>query len=92
MRILVGNFQDIEPRLGKKYDWITLIGYLNIRSYTYIYSYQDMLRRISSHLKPGGKIIVAIENRLGLKYWAGCTEDHVGSYSKVWKDIPIPAV
>ena len=24
--------------------------------------------------------MIAIENRLGLKYWAGCTEDHVGRY------------
>ena len=24
--------------------------------------------------------MIAIENRLGLKYWAGCTEDHVGTY------------
>ena len=35
---------------------------------------------MKKHLKPGGKIVIAIENRLGLKYWAGCTEDHVGTY------------
>ena len=90
VRILVGNFQDIEPRLGKKYDWITLIGVFEY-SEAYIQSekpYQDMLRRISSHLKPGGKIIVAIENRLGLKYWAGCTEDHVGSYFEGLEGYP----
>ena len=32
------------------------------------------------HLAPGGKIVIAIENRLGLKYWAGCAEDHVGPF------------
>ena len=36
----------------------------------------DFLRIISKHLKPDGKIILAIENRLGLKYFAGAPEDH----------------
>ena len=39
----------------------------------------DFLRTIARHLKPEGKIILAIENRFGLKYWAGCTEDHFGT-------------
>lgn len=39
-----------------------------------------MLRCIERHLKPGGKILIAIENRLGMKYWAGCTEDHTGNF------------
>ena len=50
--------------------------------------YVDFLRIISKHLKPDGKIILAIENRLGLKYWAGCTEDHFGTYSKESRDTP----
>jgi hypothetical protein len=29
-------------------------------------------------LKPGGSLILAIENKLGLKYFAGASEDHVG--------------
>lgn len=29
-------------------------------------------------LKPGGVLIIAIENQLGLKYWAGAAEDHTG--------------
>ena len=32
------------------------------------------------HLTPGGRIVIAIENRLGLKYLAGCAEDHLGTY------------
>jgi hypothetical protein len=35
---------------------------------------------IKKHLKPDGKIVIAIENKYGLKYWAGCKEDHVGMY------------
>ena len=47
-----------------------------------------MLRRISRHLAPGGKVVIAIENRLGLKYWAGCTEDHVGKYFEGLENYP----
>ncbi len=78
--ILLGAFDDVEKQLAEQYDYITLIG---VFEYGAIYTseknpYVSMLRRIAQHLAPGGKIVIAIENRLGLKYWAGCTEDHVG--------------
>ena len=82
IEIMVGNFQDIEKTLPSDYDYITLIGVFEY-SEGYIGTdnpYVDMLRIISGHLKPGGKLVIAIENRFGLKYWAGCTEDHVGTY------------
>ena len=81
LRILMGNFQDIEKNLTEKYDYITLIGVFEYGE-AYINSsspYVDFLRIISRHLKPDGKIVLAIENRFGLKYWAGCTEDHFGT-------------
>ncbi len=80
LKILVGNFQEIEKNLTEKYDYITLIGVFEYGE-AYIQSenpYVDFLKTIARHLKPDGKIILAIENRLGLKYWAGCTEDHFG--------------
>lgn len=82
VKILVGNFQDIEKNLEETYDYITLIGVFKY-SEGYIGTkepYVEMIRRISRHLAPRGKLVIAIENRLGLKYWAGCTEDHVGTY------------
>ena len=81
LKILMGNFQDIEKTLTEKYDYITLIGVFEYAE-AYIQSktpYVDFLKIIASHLKPNGKIVLAIENRLGLKYWAGCTEDHFGT-------------
>ena len=36
------------------------------------------MRIIGRHLKEGGRILLAIENRLGMKYFAGCTEDKRG--------------
>lgn len=82
LKILVGNFQEVEKHLPQKYDYITLIGV-----FEYAESYmggeqaaKTMLQCVAKHLAPGGKLIIAIENRLGLKYWAGCAEDHVGTY------------
>ena len=90
IRILMGNFQDIEKNLDEKYDYITLIGVFEY-SEGYIGTkepYQEMLRRIARHLAPKGKLVIAIENRLGLKYWAGCTEDHVGKFFEGLEGYP----
>lgn len=80
IKLIVGNFQDVEPMLGK-YDIITLIG---VWEYSALYiddadcSYTAMLKLIQRHLKPNGKILIAIENKTGLKYWNGASEDHTG--------------
>lgn len=78
LEIIVGNFEDIQ--LDEKFDYVTLIGVLEY-SICYINSsspFVDMLRKAKEYLKPGGKQIVAIENKYGIKYWAGATEDHTG--------------
>lgn len=82
IEILLGNFEDVERTLEKKYDFITLIGVLEFAS-AYISSerpYEDLLKTAKKHLKPAGKLVIAIENKLGMKYWAGCKEDHTGLY------------
>ena len=78
IQIYVGNFQDIV--LEKKYDVITLVGVFEYAQH-YITSenpYTDFLEKINGMLKKGGKLYIAIENKLGLKYFAGCVEDHLG--------------
>lgn len=78
IEIFVGNFQDVE--VNKKYDVVTLIGVLEYACY-YIESenpFDDFLKKAAGCLKPEGKLYVAIENKLGLKYFAGCCEDHLG--------------
>ena len=80
--IHVGNFEDIEPQLDRDYDYVFLIGVLEYAQ-SYLHSadpFREELRRVRSHLRPGGRAVIAIENRLGLKYWAGCAEDHSGRY------------
>ena len=80
--IRLGNFQDVEKKLDCDYDIITLIGVFEYGS-GYIDSaapYEDFLATVKRHLKAGGTLIIAIENRLGIKYFAGATEDHCGKY------------
>nr|MCR4923232.1 class I SAM-dependent methyltransferase [Lachnospiraceae bacterium] len=82
LSILVGNFEDIEEGLTRKFDIITLIGVLEYAE-SYIRSsdpYSDLLGKIKKHLKPGGRLVIAIENKYGLKYFAGCKEDHTDRY------------
>lgn len=79
LEIVVGNYEQIEPELGL-YDYITLIGVWEY-SASYISGnepYKKMLQLAKDHLKSGGKIFVAIENKMGLKYWNGAVEDHTG--------------
>lgn len=88
--IHVGNFQDVEPDLACDYDYICLIGVFEYAQ-AYIDSetpYEDFLSIINKHLKPGGHIAIAIENKFGLKYWAGCREDHLGTYFAGIEDYP----
>lgn len=88
--IHVGNFQDVEPDLPCDYDYICLIGVFEYGQ-AYISSgtpYEDFLNIIKKHVKPEGHIAIAIENKFGLKYWAGCKEDHLGTYFSGLEDYP----
>lgn len=78
LEIIVGNLNDIE--FEEKFDYITLIGVLEYQgSYTNTDNpYLDFLKKIKSLLKPDGKLLIAIENQYGLKYWCGIPEDHTG--------------
>lgn len=80
LEIIVGNFNDVAEKIDKKFDYITLIG---VFEYAEVYIQGEnapdlFLQKIKSLLKEDGKLIIAIENQLGLKYFAGCKEDHVG--------------
>lgn len=78
LEIIVGNLNDIE--FNKKYDYITLIGVLEYQNnYTASENpFKDFLVKIKKLLKPDGKLLIAIENKYGLKYWCGAPEDHSG--------------
>lgn len=81
--VMVGNFKDIEPHLANDYDYVLLIG---VFEYGQAYiggekPYEDFMEICSRHRRTdGGRLVIAIENKFGLKYWAGCCEDHLGTY------------
>jgi SAM-dependent methyltransferase len=76
LEIFVANLNDI--KFEEKFDYITLNGVLEYAgSFTKTNNpYEDFLKQIKKYLKPDGKLIVAIENRYGLKYFSGAKEDH----------------
>ncbi|MGL6202496.1 MAG: class I SAM-dependent methyltransferase [Lachnospiraceae bacterium] len=78
LELVIGNFNDI--KFAKKYDYITLIGVLEYASlYTStVNPFHDFLNKIKKLLKPGGKLLIAIENQFGMKYFCGTPEDHTG--------------
>jgi GT2 family glycosyltransferase/SAM-dependent methyltransferase len=64
----------------QRFDVVTLIGVLE---YSRMYTagadpIQETLRRARDLLTDDGVLIIAIENQLGLKYFAGIPEDHIG--------------
>lgn len=78
LEVIAGNVMDIH--LEGAYDVVTLIGVLE-----YARSFisapdpaRELLRRIAAWLKPAGRLLLAVENRCGLKYFAGAAEDHTG--------------
>lgn len=80
--IMVGNFKDIEPHLPCDYDYVFLIG---VFEYGQAYiggntAYEDFMKICNRHRGDKGRMVIAIENKFGLKYFAGCREDHVGTY------------
>jgi SAM-dependent methyltransferase len=76
LEILVGNFSDMEFR--ETFDYVTLIGVLEYaKSFIHVHKpHYNVLRRTCGLLNSGGRLVLAIENKYGLKYWAGSREDH----------------
>lgn len=88
--VYCANFQDIT--FSGDYDFVTLIGVLE---YSPVYFEGDdpmraCLEVARSAVAPGGTLIVAIENQLGLKYFAGATEDHLGTHFSGVEDRYLP--
>jgi len=76
--IFVGDFTKMQ--FEKKFDYITVIGVLEYQS---VYGkgdtpQLDFLKALKKLLAPRGKLLVAIENKFGLKYWTGEGDDHSG--------------
>lgn len=78
LNIVVGNLQ--QYKTDKKFDYIICVGVLEYAG-SFIDSrspYEEFLAMIRNRMTNSGKLILAIENRFGIKYWAGAHEDHTG--------------
>ncbi|MBR2743799.1 MAG: hypothetical protein IKE01_00680 [Clostridia bacterium] len=73
-------------KIDGKYDYITLIG-------TYEYAplmvnlpnpYVELLKKLKSHLNENGKLLLAIDNRIGVKYLVGGRSE---LYHKIFEGI-----
>ena len=78
LKVLDGDIN--EKDFSQKFDYVTLIGVLE---YAGKYGkgenpFLEMIKDAKKYLKKGGVLIIAIENRFGLKYWRGAPEDHTG--------------
>lgn len=80
LEIMVGNLNDMS--FEEQFDYVVLNG---VYEYAMSFTegdkpYETFINNISKFLKHDGIILIAIENRLGLKYFAGAPEDHTDCY------------
>lgn len=65
---LQGELCGYGRQCGKKYDYVVFVGSLGENA-------EEVLEAARGLLKPGGEILAAVCNPLGLKYWAGAPRD-----------------
>jgi GT2 family glycosyltransferase/2-polyprenyl-3-methyl-5-hydroxy-6-metoxy-1,4-benzoquinol methylase len=78
----------------EKFDAVVVIGVLEYATaYGEFSSFEGFLKRCRSFLKEDGRLFLAIENQLGVKYLTGTPEDHLGiSFIGVNDAYPAPGV
>lgn len=96
VRLYAANFFDLD--LKNKFDIVTLIGVLE---YSHLYHpeynhnpYEASMASLKSAfcaLKDHGVLLLAIENKLGLKYFSGAKEDHSGKIFNGIQGYPDPS-
>jgi glycosyltransferase involved in cell wall biosynthesis/2-polyprenyl-3-methyl-5-hydroxy-6-metoxy-1,4-benzoquinol methylase len=80
LTIMVGNLNDMV--FDEEFDYVVVNGVLEYAmSFTEGETpYETFLKKMGVYLKSSGKLLIAIENKLGLKYFAGAPEDHTDLY------------
>lgn len=78
--VLATPFQHVQP--AAVFDLVTLVGVLEYARIFFPSSQgadavDEMIAHAARFLRPGGTLLIAIENQLGLKYFGGYLEDHV---------------
>jgi SAM-dependent methyltransferase len=88
VQVFAGNFEDVPDEPA--YDIVVIVGVLE-----YVASgasdeapYLAFLGEARRRLRPGGSLLLAIENKLGVKYLTGTGEDHSGRIFDSIEDYP----
>ena len=76
VEVFVGELSDV-PAV-ESYDVVVVVGVLEYIGFgdPARAPYAEFLEQISRLLRPGGSLVLAIENQLGVKYLVGAPEDH----------------
>lgn len=76
VQVFAGNLDDV-PQIPV-YDIVVVCGVLEYVGAGALADepYLDFLQKVQHVLAPGGRLVLAIENQLGVKYLAGAPEDH----------------
>lgn len=90
--IIVEQGNIIDSKLhSRRYDYVTAIGvleysgkFINVDGGGFFAPYVEFLKKAKSLLKSDGVLLIAIENKLGLKYLSGGYEDH---YAKLGESL-----
>jgi SAM-dependent methyltransferase len=88
VEVFCGNLEDVPSEAT--YDLVVVVGVLEYvgdggRDHG---PYLQFLRECRTRLSPGGSLVLAIENKLGVKYLTGTGEDHSGRLFDSVEDYP----
>lgn len=74
--VYAGDVMDMA--FEKKFDYILVVGLLEVigKGTSNRSVYADYLRRLKGMLSDGGKLLIAVENRMGLRYFCGAAEPY----------------
>lgn len=94
LEVIIGNLLDI--RDIPQVDYISVIGVLEYAGRFIPHNHTDdpyepfvtFLHQLHQYLKPDGTILLAIENKIGIKYIAGGKEDHYGDLFSSLENYP----
>lgn len=78
LEVVVGDVRDVS--LNEKFDYIILNGVLEYAGNMFSGRdpFKQFLLELEKFSKDNTKVIIAIENRMGIKYFSGAKEDHLG--------------
>jgi GT2 family glycosyltransferase len=75
LEVIVGDLSSI--KLNNKFDYVTIIG---------IKDKLELVQKLNfakEYLAEDGKILVAFDNKFGMKYWSGIKEENLAEYDSI---------